>query len=68
MRVFSHILEFLVLAFLITTFIFMYKQPHIDVAKVKQEADKKSEENLDRLNTILLDEDSTTNDTAAAPN
>lgn len=63
MRILAYIIETLVLAFMVTAFIFMSKQPHIDVKKVKEETDKTSNENLDKLNDILL-EDTTLTDSS----
>jgi len=70
MRILAYILEILVLAFIITAFIFISKQEHIDEAKVKQEADSTSNVNLDRLNdpdyfNKKFDEDSTAIDSVA---
>lgn len=53
MRVLAYIFEMLVLAFIITAFVFISKQEHIDEAKIEQEADSTSNANLDKLNHIL---------------
>lgn len=54
--VITHITETLVLGAMITTFIFMSKQPHIDEAKRDRDALEDGNEGIDRLNSIL-DED-----------
>jgi len=64
MRILVYIIETLVLAFMVTAVIFMSKQEHIDVEKVKQEVDSTSNENLDRLNQ-LLEEDTLSVDSTA---
>lgn len=62
MRILAYILEVLVLGFIITAFIFIAKQEHIDINKRDAEAIQDGREGLDRLNS-LLENDTTMVDT-----
>lgn len=53
MRILVYILEVLVLGFMITAFVFISKQEHIDEVKVEQQADSTSAVKLDRLDNLL---------------
>lgn len=50
MRIFAYIIEFLVLAFIVTAFIFISKQSKVTDAQQEQSADSSSVEMLDNLN------------------
>lgn len=66
MRILAYIIELLVLAFMVTAVVRINMQPHVDVVKVKQEADSTSNANLDKLNSLdyldKFEEDSTKKD------
>ncbi len=64
MRLFSFILEFLVLLFIVFAYVMMSLQSDVDAEKQRIEAKKSGERDLDRLNKILV-EDTVLTDTTA---
>ena len=69
MRILAYIIELLVLAFMVTAIVRINMQPHVDVVKIKQEADSTSATNLDKLNSLdyldKFDKDSTAVDSTS---